>query len=175
MTGITGTGGSLYGELDVSNAIGRLGVAYVRKVCAHAHIGFTETSPQEDVLGLDGHVDYDAGTVRLQVKATTRWAVAGSRETLRLTLDSGWAEKWSRQKTPAFLVAVLLGRDVSSWVTYDIGETRVAACALWVRIDGTPADATHIDLHRGQRFTVETINDWGSIVYGSVGMAARSA
>lgn len=41
-----------YDLLDLSNAIGRLGVAYFTNICAQAHLGFSEKRPGEDNLAL---------------------------------------------------------------------------------------------------------------------------
>jgi hypothetical protein len=51
--------------LDTNRAKSRFGVAYVRAVCSQAGVGFQETSPDEDVLAVDGNVEFEiapAGT-----------------------------------------------------------------------------------------------------------------
>src|SRR4051812_2064570 len=129
MPSAPGTAGT-FGTLDPNRAIGRYGVAYVRKVCAHAHIGFDETSPDEDVLALDGQINFSATPVRVQIKTTTQWSLTSARGELLLPIQADWARKWRAQINPTFLIAVLLAKDIDSWSAYESSETRLGAYAL---------------------------------------------
>jgi hypothetical protein len=53
--------------LTPNGAKARFGVAYLRAICSHAGVGFTETSADEDVLAIDGSIEFELGSVRVQV------------------------------------------------------------------------------------------------------------
>ena len=152
------------GPLDLSNAIGRYGVAYFSSVCAQAHFGFSENRPGEDVLALDGEIGFDGVAARVQIKTTTQWSLSGRGTQLQFNVEEGWREKWRRQRVPAFLVVVLLERSIDKWVAEQGQLTLLHSHALWARIDNIDAEATHVDLNRQNRFSSNTLRDWSIIV-----------
>ncbi|WP_165036505.1 DUF4365 domain-containing protein [Candidatus Protofrankia californiensis] len=111
-----------FGRLDLSGAIGRYGVSYVRKVCAHAHIPFSENSPDEDIFALDGEIKFIEGSIRVQIKGTTQWTLNGGRSTLAFPVGEDWRKKWRMQHNPAFLIVVLLKREEIDWISYRKSE-----------------------------------------------------
>ncbi|WP_103348897.1 hypothetical protein [Amycolatopsis sp. CA-128772] len=63
--------------LDANRAKSRFGVAYVRAVCSQAGVGFQETSPDEDVLAVDGCVEFEIAAARVQIKCTGQFRLKG--------------------------------------------------------------------------------------------------
>lgn len=159
-----------FGRLDLSGAIGRYGVSYVRKVCAHAHVPFGENSADEDIFALDGDIKYLEGSIRVQIKGTTQWSLKNGRESLYFPIEDEWREKWRRQINPAYLVVVLLARDELDWVRYEEQFTVLNSYALWSRIDGIDEGTTSVELKRTRRFTAETIDDWHSTLISEYGV-----
>lgn len=172
MTADLSNGRCAYGTLDLSNAIGRFGLAFTRKICAQAHIGFDEGSPGEDMLALDGAIKYAIADVRVQIKATTRWSLSDTGGPLHLPIEPGWAAKWEMQVNPTFLIAVLMDRTISNWSLPAGGGTHLDAHALWARIDGIDPSSTYVELDRKNRFTSSTIAEWGKLLYQSYGRPA---
>lgn len=153
-----------HGPLDYTAAISRFGVAYVRNVCAHAHIGFSETSPTEDALALDGTLDFDSVGIRIQVKATTKWQLTSRAKTLVFPIEPEWREKWLKQRNPAFIVVILVSKEIPAWISHGTGSTRLAAYALWARIDKIDPNATSVTLSKSQRFTASTLGEWAQMI-----------
>ena len=57
------------------------GAAYMRVLCAHAGASFTESSMDEDIMAIDGAVDFARMPVRVQIKCTSRFIVLGGKFT----------------------------------------------------------------------------------------------
>ncbi len=146
--------------LDLGAAVGRYAVAYVRKVCAQAHIGFVETSAGEDVLAIDGLIQYPYADVRIQIKGSTGPSLTPQQGQLSFAIEDKWREKWERNGLPTYFIYVLMERDVPDWFQYDPSYTLAGAYALWARIDRLPSDATHVIFDRAERFTAATVSDW---------------
>lgn len=161
--------------LDKSAAVGRYAVAYVRKVCAQAHIGFMETSPGEDVLAVDGLITYQSVDVRVQIKGSTKPSLVVPNGKLRFAIEPKWREKWRLNVNPTYLIYVLMERQVEAWFQYDPTSTTAGAYALWTRIDNMAGDVTEVEFNRSQRFTSATVSTWSEAVlngYGEVGAGA---
>lgn len=149
--------------LDLSAAVGRYAVSYVRKVCAQAHVGFCETSPGEDVLAVDGLIQYPSIDLRVQIKGSTSpsLSVTGPDRTLSFAIgDGSWRYKWQRNGLPTYFIYVLMERDVDRWFTYNHADTIAGAVALWARVDNLADDATHVIFRRSDRFTPDTVDGW---------------
>src|SRR5437764_2962434 len=65
--------------LTANGAKARFGVAYLRAVCSHAGVGFQEVSVDEDVLAIDGMINFDLAEVRVQVKCTGGFRINGGK------------------------------------------------------------------------------------------------
>jgi hypothetical protein len=159
---------------DPTTAIGRFGVAYVRKVCAHAHVGFSESDPDEDVLAIDADIKYRAASTRVQIKTTTKYSLTDGAEVLSLALEPAWVLKWRENINPAYLILVLVSKGVDSWVAYNGDHTLTNAFALWARIDNIAADADHLAIKRSDRFTVGTVGAWHHALYEGYGEGEAS-
>lgn len=151
--------------LPLETAIGRFGVTYVRKVCAQAHVGFSENDPDEDVLAVDGAIALAPALTRVQVKTSTHYSLRANQGTISLKITPAWREKWRVNLHPAYLILVLLERNIGNWFRYGNTDTLAGAYALWTRIDNLPASATHVYLNRTQRFTAQTVRDWSDYLY----------
>lgn len=160
--------------LSSSDAVGRFAVAYVRKVCAHAHVGFEETSPGEDVLALDGKIACSGLDFRVQIKGTTGASLKMQAGTLSYAIEEKWREKWRQNLLPTYFIYVLLEKPAQSWLQYDPTNTLAGAYALWSRIDNLSPTATHVVFDRTDRFTAKTVGAWhdGVLVAGFGGGGA---
>lgn len=154
-----------HSTLDLPAAVGRFAVAYVRKVCAQAHIGFIETAPGEDVLAIDGVIQYPKVDVRVQIKGSTQPSLAPQTGTLSFAIESKWREKWARNGSPTYFIYVLMEREINSWFEYEQTNTLAGAYALWTRIDNLSEMATHVEFDRTQRFTADTVGAWYQAIY----------
>ncbi|MEV0803450.1 DUF4365 domain-containing protein [Kribbella sp. NPDC050281] len=146
--------------LNLSAAVGRYAVAYVRKVCSQAHIGFTEPPSGEDVLAIDGWLSYHSFDVRVQIKGSTHYSLQKGHGLISFGIEEKWRQKWRRNGQPTYFILVLMEKEVDQWFQYDPCATLAGAYALWARIDNLDPDATSVALDRAQRFTVQTVGAW---------------
>lgn len=142
---------------------GRFGVAYVRAVMASAGVGFSETSPDEDSIGIDGRLQYSSADVRVQIKATTSPRFNRAGETRVNVKPKHW-RAWGVNKMPVYGVLVVLEDcvDDSLWIdTSHDDVTSVPAAAYWARLNGPNVTQTSggIVFPRSQRFTVDTVRE----------------
>lgn len=149
-----------YQTLDLPGAVGRYAVAYVRKVCSQAHIGFSESSPGEDVLAIDGRIEFPRLDVRVQIKGSTHYSMQKPEGVISVAIEDKWREKWRRNGQPTYFIFVLMESEVDLWFRYDPSNTLAGAYALWERIDNLAPDATHVTFDRTRRFTVQTVGAW---------------
>lgn len=152
---------------------GRFGVAYVRAVMASAGVGFSEGSPDEDVIGIDGRIEYGPGDVRVQIKATTSPRFNQDGETRVSVEPRHWAA-WKRNMLPVYGVLVVLEDcpDDSLWIdTSHDDVTHVPAAAYWARLNGPTVTQTSggIVFPRSQRFTVDTVREIFKALEGGYG------
>jgi len=140
---------------------GRYGIAYFQNVCAQFGVGFDETSPDEDVLAIDGSVQFPALPVRIQVKCTKK--SFGSAGVLSWPVTAEWKTKWSRNIGPAYFVVVQVPTDVpGDWIDYDDADiTTHRSTAYWAKIDPTSMGAS-ITINRTNRLTAETLASWNA-------------
>lgn len=140
---------------------GRYGIAYFQNVCAQFGVGFDETSPDEDVLAIDGTVQFPALPIRIQVKCTKK--VFGPRESLSWPVTEEWKTKWARNFGPAYFVVVQVPNDVpGDWINYDGASTTMhRSTAYWARID-TKSMGSSISVQRSDRLTAATLAAWNA-------------
>jgi hypothetical protein len=145
--------------LHTNGAKARYGVAYVRSILSQAKIGFTETSPDEDVLAIDGEIQFRPASVRVQIKCSSKRNIAGLSNTWPCKVQ--WQEKWNDCLVPAYLILVILDHDdENDWIYHNDGAgTDHRSAAFWTRVD-TLEPTTSIVIPKSQRFTVETIPIW---------------
>ncbi|GAA1725912.1 DUF4365 domain-containing protein [Aeromicrobium alkaliterrae] len=155
-----------HSTLDLSAAVGRFAVTYVRSVCAQSHVGFVETSSGEDVLAIDGLIQYREGDLRVQIKGTTQKSLTPQTGTIDFAIDEKWRDKWLRNGKPTYFIYVLMEKHVPAWFDCQPTLTHAGAFALWARIDNLSPAATHVQFDRTQRFTADTVGAWHESVYG---------
>jgi hypothetical protein len=132
-------------------------VSYVRAVCAQAGVGFQETSPDEDVLAVDGDVKFREASVGVQVKCTSTLKIGG--RTASWPLEPGWVRKWAEARLPVYFILVIVEKDISKWIDHRGAGTLLRAAAFWKRI--TPAElSSSISIPKAQRFTADTLPIW---------------
>src|ERR1700754_1000947 len=129
----TGPSGKGMATLDANRAKARFGVSYVRAVCSQAGVGFQETSPDEDVLAVDGNVDFEIAPARVQVKCTGQFRLKGG-STATWPIDESWRQRWKRSGVPVYFVLVIVDPDDQvSWLHHHDEATLHRAAAFWVR------------------------------------------
>ncbi|WP_442860703.1 DUF4365 domain-containing protein [Arthrobacter sp. zg-Y750] len=136
----------------------RYGVSYVRALCAHAGLAFTETSPDEDVLAVDGELKFAEASVGLQVKCTSQLQLSGRTASWRT--DPGWIRQWERSKLPVYFVLVIVPPDKELWLSHSaLGTQMQKTAAYWLRVDNQPFTQS-LSIPKSQRLTVETFAEW---------------
>lgn len=164
---VRGSGGrDAVATLGPNRAKSRFGVAYVRAVCSQAGVGFQETSPDEDVLAVDGTVDFEVACARVQVKCTGRFRIKGS-STATWPIEESWQQRWNRSGLPVYFVLVIVDPDDQvSWMLHQDQVTLHRAAAFWVRVDTLP-DGRNISVPKAQRLTADTLSQWAEDVEAS--------
>lgn len=149
--------------LEPNLAKSRFGVAYVRAVCSQAGIGFDETSADEDVLAIDGHINFEVAPVRVQVKCTGRFRIKGGRSAT-WPIEEAWCRSWRQSKVPVYFVLVIVDPDDQDmWLHHHDEGTLHRAAAFWVRLDDLPC-GHGIVVPKDQRLTAETFLRWAADV-----------
>ncbi|MEV6527842.1 DUF4365 domain-containing protein [Longispora sp. NPDC051575] len=147
--------------LGANSAKSRFGVAYLRSVCSQAGIGFDETSPDEDVLAVDGHLSFELCPVRVQVKCTGQFRINGG-PTATWQTEPAWHRKWTRSGTPVYFVLVIVDPDDQKlWLDHSDQGTLQRAAAFWARVDTLPASSA-ITLSKQRRLTAATLLEWAT-------------
>jgi hypothetical protein len=137
----------------------RYGVAHFRALCSQAGLGFAETSPDEDTLAVDGEVQFDEASVRVQIKCTAQFKIRGN--SASWPSEVHWRDAWSRSAVPVYFVLVLL--DVSDrclWLAHSSAGTMHHAAAFWVRVGREKDAARTIVVDKSQRLTTATFSTW---------------
>jgi hypothetical protein len=148
--------------LSDNGAKGRIGVSYVRSIISQAGVGFTETPPDEDVLAVDGTVDFIVASARIQVKCSSRFKIAGSSASWHSELH--WRERWKESGVPVYFVLVILDYDERPrWVEHHASGTNHKAAAFWVRVNQLE-EGQSINIPKTQRLTIATLNIWAQEV-----------
>ncbi|WP_133833163.1 DUF4365 domain-containing protein [Arthrobacter sp. JUb115] len=145
---------------------GRYGVAYFQNVCAQFGVGFDPTSPDEDVLAIDGTVQFAELPVRIQIKCTKKRF--NSNHQLTWPIDNQWKRKWEQNFGPAYFVVVQVPNDTPErWIGYEGKEsTLLHATAYWTRIE-TANIGSSIAVNRSSRLTSKTLALWNQDLVNS--------
>lgn len=138
-------------------------MAYVRAVCSQAGVGFKETSIDEDVLAIDGEIDFAVAAARVQIKCTGQFRINGG-DTATWPAEPAWWPKWHQSKLPVYFVVVMLDPDEQRrWLLHQQIGTMHHAAAFWVRVDRM-SQAAGITVPKTQRLTAETLVEWAADV-----------
>ena len=147
-----------YATMSDEGRKARYGLAYLRSICSQAGVGMTENSPDEDVLAVDCTVDFDEAGVRVQVKCTSQWTIAG--RSLSFPVKQEWVRRWEKNFFPVYLVVVLVKDPPDGWLRHDSEGTFHATVAFWTRLWPSQADRAAVDVPKNQRFSMESISHW---------------
>jgi hypothetical protein len=138
----------------------RYGITYLRAICSQAGLMFHETSPDEDVLAVDGWVAFEVANVPVQVKCTSQFRIDGTSATWPAT--PVWRAKWNRSKLPVYFVLVMMGvNDRTQWIIHDKTSTQHASAAFWTRVDGL-SEGSNIVVPKDQRLTATSLDRWAA-------------
>lgn len=149
------------GTLTASGSKARFGAAYLHAICSHAGVGFTETTMDEDVLAIDGTVDFAISPVRVQIKCTGQFRIQGGK-TASWQAEESWWGKWHQSKIPVYFVLVVVDPDDQlTWLEHQDDGTLHRAAAFWVRVDRLP-DGSRITVPKSQRLTAATMATWAA-------------
>lgn len=149
--------------LSLNGAKARFGAAYLRSVCSQAGVGFTETSIDEDVLAIDGEVNFEIASARVQVKCTGQFRINGG-ETATWPAEPGWWAKWQKSKVPVYFVILMVDPDEQHrWLDHQLDGTMLYAAAFWVRVDQM-SESPGIRVPKEQRLTADTLRLWAADV-----------
>jgi hypothetical protein len=140
----------------------RYGAAFVRTLCAQAGATFAETSVDEDIMAIDGTVDFARMPVRVQIKCTSKFSVSGGKFTL--PLEPSWVKKWTASDTPVFVVVVKVPSDIPGWLDYDVAFTRHNTVAFGRRFVAA-TDLTSMVFTSSHRLNAESIYEWRDLAY----------
>ena len=113
-------------------------------------------------MAIDGTVDFARMPVRVQIKCTSQFSVAGSKLTLQL--EPSWVKKWTASDTPVFVVVVKVPSDVPGWLDYDVAFTRHNTVAFGRRFVAA-TDLTAMVFTSSDRLTGESVYDWRDLAY----------
>lgn len=155
--------GGFIATLDANGAKARFGVAYLRAVCSQAGVGFDETSPDEDVLAVDGLIKFEIAPAMVQVKCTGQFRVNGG-PTATWPAEVTWREKWHKCKLPVYFVLVIVDPDDQvQWLHHHDEGTLQRAAAFWVRVNEL-SDGSGIKVSKSHRLTADTLREWAADV-----------
>jgi len=141
---------------------GRYGVAYVRTLCAHAGVGFIETSPDEDIDAIDATLKFGRASAEVQVKCTGIFKVGTGAATL--PLEPAWVAKWASTYHPVFVVLVKVPTLIPEWIESKPTSTNHRTVAFAKRFDRT-LHTTSMKFSKADQLTAETLYDWRDEVY----------
>ncbi|MGY0006549.1 DUF4365 domain-containing protein [Micromonospora sp. I033] len=149
--------------LGVNGCKARFGVAYLRAVCSQAGVGFAETSIDEDVLAIDGRIEFAVADARVQVKCTGKFRINGG-DTATWPAEKQWWSKWHKSALPVYFVLLVVDPDdQASWLDHRSDGTMHRAAAFWVRVDQM-SEGPGITVPKSQRLTAETLRQWAADV-----------
>lgn len=138
----------------------RFGEAYTRAVAAQAGFTFTPNSPDEDIFAIDATLDFDAGSVYVQIKTSS--TIYPLEKDIPFPADQTWIDKWNCRIAPVYLIFVLLPKESESYLVHEERKTIMnGAHAYWHRLnDGEFAQSKTIHIPRSNRFTAATLETW---------------
>lgn len=146
--------------LDLSGQKGRYGVTYLRNVCAQFGVGFKETSTDEDMLAIDGTIEFPALGIRVQVKCTKKdFNQSGY---ISWQVKEAWKKKWEQSMVPCYFIVVRVPESPSDWIDYDDGSATLhRTTAHWTKID-VPDLGASIRVDESNRLTPTTLEQWNT-------------
>ncbi|MEV6847228.1 DUF4365 domain-containing protein [Actinoplanes sp. NPDC051411] len=146
-------------------------MAYFQTICSQAGFGFSETSPDEDMLAVDGQVIFPAASASVQVKCSSQFKISG--RSASWPAEPGWRDKWKTSLVPVYFVLVILDNaEPSGWISHHGAGTDHAAGAFWTRVDQM-APVRSIEIPKTQRLTAETLEQWQGEVVDSFAPPGR--
>ena len=141
---------------------GRYGAAYLRGLAAHAGVGLTENSPDEDVDALDVTLRFARASVEVQIKCTSAFQVGNRNATL--FLEEAWVRKWADRLSPIYVVLVKVPSLIDEWIEPRPAATTHKAVAFGLRFDAKRHKQS-MKFSRADRLTSETLYEWRDEVY----------
>jgi Domain of unknown function (DUF4365) len=171
MSDATGSGIALVdlAQIPPADRTGRIGVLYMRELCALAGLQNSEPPSGEDHLAVDLSVQLPAGPAGVQVKSGT--ARLNNDGTLSVSLEANWVKKWSANPLPVYLLYVRLSkRDFLQLAHHGTRSTTFFLHAYWVRVNGVTGRTVRVP--RENRFTVATFHLWNADVRAAFGKEA---
>ncbi|GAA1880808.1 DUF4365 domain-containing protein [Asanoa iriomotensis] len=149
-------------RLPVNARKARYGIAYVSAVFSQAGVPFTETSPDEDHLAVDGVLNLGTAPICIQVKCSGQFRIRG--RSASWSVEPEWREKWTKSKLPVYFILVILDiDDHPHWLLHKVDGTMHKAAAFWVRVDKLGKEK-RIKIPKRQRLTVDTLSSWSAEV-----------
>jgi hypothetical protein len=159
------------GTLSPNGSKARFGAAYVRAICSHAGVGFDETTIDEDVLAVDGSVNFATCPARVQIKCTGKFRISGGR-TATWKAEESWFGKWQQSMIPVYFVLVVVDPDdQQAWLHHQDDGTLHRTAAFWVRVDQM-SNPRQIMVPKTQRLTAGTLAVWADQVNASFGLGS---
>jgi hypothetical protein len=145
-------------SLSLDGRKARYGLAYVRSICSQAGVPLLETEPDEDVLAVDCSIRFPQGDVRVQVKCTSRWMIAG--RSLTFPVEQEWVRKWDENFFPVYFVVVIVPKlAAKQWLRHDHNGTFHHTAAFWARLPHGEVGSSVL-VPKDQRLMVSTISSW---------------
>ncbi|MBC7277083.1 MAG: DUF4365 domain-containing protein [Nocardioides sp.] len=141
---------------------GRYGAAYLRSLAAHAGIGCTENSADEDVDAIDVTLKFGRASAEVQVKCKSTFKVGNGTATLPLKPE--WVAKWSSSLHPVYVVLVKVPPDVHDWIEGKATSTLHRTVAFGKRFD-TERHTASMRFTKADQLTSETLYDWRDETY----------
>jgi hypothetical protein len=146
------------GHFSLNTRKARYGVSYFRAICSQAGVGFSETSPDEDQLAVDGLVALRTGYVPVQIKCSSQFKIAGP--SANWPAEKAWIEKWRAACLPVYFVLVILDHDEPDrWINHHNAGTAHCSGAFWVRVD-RHGPVGNIVVPKTQRLSADTMAVW---------------
>ena len=168
MTAETSPEAAPIATLGANGAKARFGAAYLRTICSHAGVGFMETTIDEDVLAIDGKIEFAMGDARVQIKCTGQFRIDGG-TTASWPAEEAWWLKWHRSKVPVYFVIVMVDPDDQpQWLEHRNDGTLCRTAAFWVRVDQM-VEGPSITVPKVQRLTADTLAGWAADVNACFG------
>ncbi len=149
-------------QLDMSSKKGRYGVAFLDALVTAAGYDMNETRPGADLLASDMTITFPEGGVRVQVKTTSRYALAATNERLTYTAEQHWVDGWAAAMCPVYFVVVVVP-DAVDWLEHAADGTRmVDTAAFWNRVDPSSFSQNNMAVAalRSQRVDATTLARW---------------
>jgi hypothetical protein len=140
---------------------------YFQTVAAAAGLTISRTEQDADRLAIDAFVQYDEGTVAVQLKSTCTLTFNQDGR-IRFPVKQDWRDKWNKRKQDVFIVLLVIEPSSDSWIwhmssarhTDSIpGSAILRGAAYWARWRvGTDIKSVFFD--RQNRIDTGTFEDW---------------